>query len=448
MVLKLSLDKPLARAGVGLAAAALCTWLGFLVLSHFIVGVLTDEGVIVRRQVLAAAAEYFPNSARLQIRLAAIGLSETGGDDPVSQQVKVSALRAVSLSPYNATAQLLLSKSLELSGEDAAAEDALRAAVLLAPRDTNLHWQFANLLVRREKLDEAYTEFRLALTADRSLLPAALELLWQVSGGDIKVLDGVTSGVPASQLGLAQFLLTQARANEAAGIFSQVDRRERLSSFLIGDSSAFIEKLMAGEEMELARQLWLDLLGSQEGKGPLLWNGGFESESVPGLGQFDWSLGRTEYAYIMIDQNVGRTGGHSLRVDFTGRDTTKLAEEIRQLVVLRPGVRYHLECYAKTTRLATPEGPRLVLASRNSTQPIAASNPVSADKSDWQQLQIDFVTPADQKAFYVSIQRIPKYSYDDPTRGSIWFDDFKLIERSDSTGPSVVAQKTMVQKER
>ena len=30
---------------------------------------------------------------------------------------------------------------------------------------------------------------------------------------------------------------------------------------------------------------------------------------------------------------------------------------------------------------------------------------------------------------YVSIVRLPRYGYDEPTRGTIWFDDFKLTEQ-------------------
>jgi len=394
--------------------------------------------------VVAAAADYFPDSARLQIRLAAMGLAETGGDDRVSEQARASALHAVRLSPNNATPRLLLSKSLELSGEAATAEDALRAAVSLAPRDTNLHWQLANLLVRRNKLDEARAEFRIAIAADRSLLPAAFDLLWQVSGEDIKVLDEVTGGAPAARLGLAQFLLTQARPNDGAGIFSQITRQEKLSPSLIGDTAAFIDKLMATGELELSRRLWLDVLGGQERERLLIWNGGFESDVPPGLAQFDWNLGRSEYALIAIDASAGRTGARSLRIDFAGRDTTRLAGEIKQLVTLRSGTHYHLECYAKTARLVIPEGPRLAVTARNSSQPIAVSNPVAADESNWQLLAVDFVAPAGQAPLSISIQRIPKYSYDDPTRGTIWFDDFSLTERASSVG----SQKAVAQKGR
>jgi hypothetical protein len=41
---------------------------------------------------------------------------------------------------------------------------------------------------------------------------------------------------------------------------------------------------------------------------------------------------------------------------------------------------------------------------------------------------LEFVAPADWGALLLTIKRIPKFSYDDPTRGTLWLDDFSLTE--------------------
>jgi hypothetical protein len=140
---------------------------------------------------------------------------------------------------------------------------------------------------------------------------------------------------------------------------------------------------------------------------------------------FDWTVSASDYARIGFDRSVGRGGGRSLKVSFAGRDTTRLEGEIKQLVALRPGTRYRLECYAKAQNLVTPEGPRLALLTANGL--IALSEPVAAGSADWQNLAITFTAPAEPTA-YVTIVRKPRFSYDEPTRGIIWFDDFNLTE--------------------
>jgi hypothetical protein len=58
---------------------------------------------------------------------------------------------------------------------------------------------------------------------------------------------------------------------------------------------------------------------------------------------------------------------------------------------------------------------------------IGSSAAVEAAREDWQRLTVDFVAPAGVAAVEVRIIRHPRFSYDDPTRGIIRFDDFSLV---------------------
>jgi hypothetical protein len=200
---------------------------------------------------------------------------------------------------------------------------------------------------------------------------------------------------------------------------------------------------MRAGQFDLARTTWIELMNAVRLEAPsdvqieippenpqaatLIWNGGFEMDEVKGLNQFDWALRPNKFAWVAIDRSVARTGGRSLKVAFSGLDTTRLRDQVQQTLVLRPGASYQLECYAKAQELVTPEGPRIAVIGQNSL--LGASAPVIADLDDWQKLTVNFVTPANQGVVILAIVRIPKFSYDDPTRGTIWFDDFTLIER-------------------
>ncbi|MGH9852275.1 MAG: hypothetical protein ACREBD_20750, partial [Blastocatellia bacterium] len=148
---------------------------------------------------------------------------------------------------------------------------------------------------------------------------------------------------------------------------------------------------------------------------------------VPNLGHFDWAITPNQYARIVIDRNSGRSGARSLKVVFSGLDTTTLKNEVRQLIAVKPGVRYRLECYVRSSELVTPEGPRVAIAGESGI--IAASDPAGVGSTDWQRLGVDFIAPANAFSVVLAIVRIPKFSYDDPTRGTVWFDDFALIEQ-------------------
>jgi tetratricopeptide (TPR) repeat protein len=429
MVLKLALDKLGERAAAIVAALSVCLWLGALARERYVVSIFTDDRVQTTQTELAAAASRFHNSARLQAQLATVKLSHALEDDESLAQAETAALKAVNLSPHNVNFRLLLAGTQGVSGELAAQEEHLRAAVALAPHYPHVHWQLANLLVRARKTEQSLAEFRQAVTAQPTLLPSALELLWEVSGGKINTLSQAAGETPKNRLLLAQFLFQQGHTEEATQIFRQIAKPARLAA---PESAELLSSLLAGGQPELARRLWDDMLGQRGNAQQLVWNGSFEAERVPGLAHFDWQLSRSEYAFTTIDPTLARTGARALRLDFYGRDTTKLADEVKQLLVLQPGAHYRLECYAKAARLVTPEGPRLVVRNRATGQVVAVTSPVSAEAKDWQRLAVDFSAPAGQTTFWVALQRTPKFSYDEPTQGTIWFDDCTLVEVSNT----------------
>lgn len=427
MVLQLSLDNWIKRAAVISIALIVSTLLSIVVISHFIVGVVADPDAKMSLGLIASTAAYFPGSARAQAKLAEAYLTEAIEDEGTGYQAESAATLAVERSPWDYKLRLLLASAKEVRGDLAAAEACLQTARSLAPHDANVQWLLANLLVREGKLDKALDKFQTAIVSDPSRLPAALDLIWNVSGSDLAAVSAVAGHDPELKLGIADYLLKKSLVAEAARMFSELDRQTRLS---FPESATFINTLIATGHIELARNLWLDLVdGRSKTDQPLLWNGGFESRIQKGWSQFDWNLESSDYARVAVTTGTARNGAGSLRIDLTGRDTTRLSGEIRQLILVRPGAHYRLECYVKTEDLVTPEGPKVVVTGNTSSIAIAASEPIAAGSHDWQPLMIDFVAPADSPAIMVSIRRVPKFSYDDPTRGTVWFDDFTLRER-------------------
>jgi len=224
--------------------------------------------------------------------------------------------------------------------------------------------------------------------------------------------------------------LTHLRIPDAITIFGGIDRTSLID---LPESPPFIDSLVSQGHFEEARGLWVGLVSgayAQPGHPlTLIWNGSFESDISKSLAQFDWRITRNEYAVTSIDSSIARSGSRSLRIDFTGRDTTTLDGQVKQIVVVKPGSHYRLECYARTENLDTPEGPRVVVTDLASSE-IVSSDPIPAGTSDWRAIAIDFTAPVSARVVVIAIKRVPKFSYDNPTRGAVWFDDFVLDERA------------------
>jgi len=416
-----------ARAAVIVTTLVLCATLTIAALINAAAGVATDERVAANHELLAATIAYLPNSATLNARLAE---AELGEDDRDISNIETLARRAVNVSPWDYRQRLLLATVYEAGGDRAAAEQSLLQALSLAPNYPEVHWRLANLLLREGKLAKSVVEFEAAASSNPRLLPGTLDLLWRVSAANLAPVNAVTPSDPKSQVLLAEFLLKQSRVPDAITVFGGIDRKALVS---LPESTAFIDSLVSQNYVDEARGLWIGVVSgayAQPGHPlPLIWNGSFESDSSKSLAQFDWAIARNEYAVPGIDDSTAHTGSRSLRIDFTGLDTTRLDGQIKQSVVLRPGARYRLEFYARTERLETPVGPRVVV-SEGSSMEIVRSDPIPGGTAGWRAMAIDFTAPATARAVVIAIKRVPRFSYDNPTSGTIWLDDFVLTEQA------------------
>ena len=427
MVFEIRVNKFSARVAVVLSALIVCAVLLFAVVVNGAVGFLTDRRINVSKDVLEGANRFVTHSGPLNARLAETELDQPDRD---LRKVDVFATRAVNVSPWDYRQRLLLARIKEIEGDRTQALRVLQDAVELAPNYPEVHWQLANLLLRDGKLSKAVPEFRTAISSNSSLLAGTLDLLWRVSGANLIPVQAVTPRDPKSQLVLAQFLVKQSRPADAITVFSGIDRNVLLG---LHDTPGFVDSLVAAGRIEEARGLWVGLASgsyAQPGRPlPAIWNGDFESDISKSMTQFDWNLTRNEYATPVIDMNTAHSGSRSLRIDFAGRDTTRVDGQVKQTVIVRPGARYRLECYVKTERFESPEGPRVVIADLASGAELMGTEPIISGSSDWRPLAIGFQVPASTRAVTVTIKRVPKFSFDKPTRGSIWFDDFVLTER-------------------
>ncbi|HZF41166.1 MAG TPA: hypothetical protein VE715_20245, partial [Blastocatellia bacterium] len=414
------------------------------VVSNVIVRGAADERVSFTREWLAAAVERFPNSARVNFQLAKAEIADGAHNGRFDAQAESHAEEAVDLSPWDYQARRLLATAQELNGKQEEAENSLRAAVKLAPNHAELNWVFANLLLRRGKLSESFRPFRIAVGSRADLLPTTIEMIWRSSDGGLDALKSFAGDDAEVMLAVVKFLTEQNLITEAGAVFNSIDKQAKARS---PRSPELISALMRAGRFDLARATWVELMTAiqpevrpevrpeirpeaqpeiLEAKS-LIWDGGFEMDAVERLNQFNWVIRPNKFAWIAIDRSVARTGRRSLKVAFSGLDTTTLSNQVQQTIVLKPGASYNLECYAKAKDLVTPEGPRIAVIGQGGL--LGASGPVSADTNDWQRLTVGFVAPANQAAATLTIVRVPKFSYDDPTRGTIWFDDFMLVER-------------------
>lgn len=427
MLIRLNLHNILIRHGFFVITLVIFVLLIKVIIGEFVVGTLADKRVKVNKNLLTSSTGYFPASAKILARLGEYEVTELQVD---FESAEKHIQQAVILSPNNYKYRLLLAEIIDARGDYARAELAFNDALQLAPNYSEVHWKVANFLVRQKRIEDSVEHFRIAANSNPALFAATLDLVWAVSDRNILFLNRIVKDDQKGQLKLALLLANQSHIPEAADIFSKIDKDIVLPAW---ESSSFFDSLINKGFSKLAYDLWIQLQNVEREtvNRSLIWNGDFESESDFGPAHFDWRIGKSDYARIGFDSAKTHSGKRSLLLDFLGRDTTKLDNEVKHLIALQPGINYRFEYYLKTEEFETDEGPRVVISDKSGKR-IAQSEPVPTGTKDWTRMSVNFIAPqkmtGDATALFISIKRQPRYSYDQPTRGRIWFDDFEVTE--------------------
>ncbi len=98
---------------------------------------------------------------------------------------------------------------------------------------------------------------------------------------------------------------------------------------------------------------------------------------------------------------------------------------ITQLVTTEPSAKYLLTFWLRTENLKSGGTPILEIYNANADTRIAASAPFPIGTNDWQQVKIEFISPADAQAIAIRTTRAFCGEVC-PIVGTFWYDDFKL----------------------
>lgn len=427
MLIRLNLQNGLIRQASFVITLLIIAVLATVILREFAAGTLSDQRIAVSQDLLNSAAASFPASGRILARLAAFERMPLKNNLESAEQ---HLQQAIKLSPNNYRYRLALAEIRDLRGDRAGTEQAFNEAIRLAPNYSEVHWKFANFLVKENRIEDAVAHFRSASVANPNVFGAALDLVAAVSGDNVFFLKEIVRDDPRGQLKLVLLLANRSRFLEASEIFSKINRNIRLSA---SESPAFLDALINKGFSQLALQHWIQLKDGEEKNldNSLIWNGDFETETDPKFVQFDWQIGKSVFARIGYDNSQTHSGKRSLLFDFLGRDTVRIDNEVNHLAALRPETNYRLEYYVKTEKFKTSEGPRIVISDKAGNK-IARSEPIPAGTNDWTRMSVNFTAPptetGDSVELSISVKRQPQYSYDEPVSGRIWFDDFVLNE--------------------
>jgi len=332
--------------------------------------------------------------------------------------------RAVQLNPRSPYYKLDLASALELSAQNAEADQYFRAAQDDYPISPEVSWKYGNFLLRQQRMPEGYAEIRRAAVVNRSIIPLAISRAWR-SDPDVRVL-------------LDQVLPDTAAADWAAIAFLS-DAQEPVASLMIWNHLiakkpaiewkqvfGLIDMLITQERYDDAGSVWRQAVSLHRDSSPvqddglLVFDGGFEKD-ISG-GGFGWQQTDIAGSDFDFDTDVKHSGERSARIIFDGTQNLNYGNLLQQVLV-SPGTHYHFRGYLRTDLISTDSGIRFEIYDPKDQKNLDVLTPNERGTKPWTLEETDFTPGPRTHLIRIRVFRALSQRLDNKITGAAWVDD-------------------------
>jgi tetratricopeptide (TPR) repeat protein len=338
---------------------------------------------------------------------------------------------AVRLSPNDVRYWEELGRALEMTGDRAGAEKALRRATFLAPNYSHPHWRLGNLLLRLNRFEEAFQHLFRAAQANEALWPQVINLAWQAYDGDVDRIATEASRDPNVRVFFATYLVGLKRYDDALRLWKTLT--PDVHAKVLGPGRILRQALLDAKQFRAALEVHRDLEPGEVPDPEVFSNGGFEELITLPVGRpFGWTIGSNVQAQISII-NEGHGGRRSMQIVLSAANRLERINA-SQTIVVQPNAQYRLEFYARTDKLNSASRPVVTIFDPKYANGIASSASLPTGTNAWQKYSVDFtMSDGDGIVMLIGCPPCPVGNVC-PIFGTVWYDDF-ILQRT-SGGPA------------
>lgn len=337
--------------------------------------------------------------------------------------------QAVRLRPRYFGLWLELARARDMTGDNEGALVAFRQAVTLAPSYAQPRWQLGNLLLRLDRVNEAFAELGRAVASDTTLLANAADLAWGAFNGDAQAVERVIQPQSDSaRLTLAVLMAKRGKTADALRLFRAV---RQVPSNDDAGRRRLLTELLATNHFREGFEVWS--AGRNEAAAATsartVGDGGFEQGWPPDELGFGWIRTRdTQALRLSFDPQQPRSGRASLRIDWNGNSDPSQSL-LLQLVVVQPRRSYRLSFAARTQEIVAGGLPEvLVIDAESNGRALAQTLALPLGTNDWRHYTTEFSTGSTTHAIRIIVRRQGCSTAGPcPAFGKLWLDDFTLM---------------------
>jgi tetratricopeptide (TPR) repeat protein len=340
--------------------------------------------------------------------------------------------KAVQVNPYKAKYWLDVANTYQVMGDEQGQKDAIEQAVLMDPTTPEVAWQAANLYLVQGETEKALRAFHLVLVGAGNYNPIVMQLCWRVNPDVDSLLHTVVPPYPDAYLAFLSQLMSKGNTEGATKVWDGlVSLRQPFDLHTVFD---YVQYLLTHKEVDQARLAWrqatglLSLNAYLPSSHNLIVNPDFSLDVLNG--GFDWRYNKKPGVSLTLDSTEFHSGHRSLSIVFDGPGVEDAG--IYQLIPVHPNTDYDFSGYYKNGEIEGAGGPHLVLQDGYTSTTYFESEELR-DGLSWKGVAGEFTTGPDTEMLILRVQRTPPGR---PIRGSLWIDDFRLVEKNNAGGPT------------
>lgn len=345
-------------------------------------------------------------------RLARLKHINMTGSDAETEELYFSALSG---NPLMAASWLGLSELYIDSGREADSEKSLRIAQNMMQSSPGLLWESSMLAFRLGDNNLALDNLRVVAEADPTKRKRVFDISWRVAKDPETILDRAVSDEV-----LPYYLGYLIQTDRQGATYPVWERLSRNGSNGHETALAYADYLLARGDTESARDVWAGLYPDEDA-GALVWNGGFEYDTV-GQG-FDWKINQANGVHADYDYRRKTEGQRSLRIKFSGKENVDF-KGVSQTVAIEPGAAYVLTWEAASSDITTRSGVMVEVYCSG----FRAASESYTGSSDWEKRRLEFDAPENCPTVTIGLRREKSERLDNLISGEFWLDDVSMTK--------------------
>jgi Tfp pilus assembly protein PilF len=407
---------------VGLPLAALfCLLLVFFALKWCLANAISARAE--QKELAQLAADLAPNDPQSYFALAVLDEKSFLPDDLPKSLAEFE--KATALSPNDYRLWFALGRARDRGGDAEGAELAMRKASQLAPHYAQVQWTLGNVLLRRGKPDEAFTEIRKAVESDSTFANPAVSIAWQIFDGDAARISQAVGDSAQAKSVLSAFLARQKRFDEAFGAWNSLSEKDKKETYRTSSDELLRQLLQAKKFRDaLDVQTQIALPDSVKPVAEQITNAGFETGVNTGSPSvFEWQIADGAQPAIGVDDKQKTGGSYSLVIAFNSPNGQDF-RVVQQTIVVSPNKTYKFEVFSRSD-LKTSASLKWEIVDASDGKLLAATQ-AAPNNTDWSKLTATFLTAPATEAVTLRLARTACSAPVCPMSGKVWFDDFKL----------------------